>query len=93
MGLGSCYSCHKEQCVGCREAMYELQKDGMIDDQFIESLWREIENIAFDETPDGELQLAQNWRGWMAGELTQDDWFDWVDTHHSKGVGWVYENI
>ena len=22
-----------------------------------------------------------------------DVWFYWVDTHHSKGIGQVYENI
>ena len=41
----------------------------------------------------GPLVLDQPWRGFPVGEFTQDDLFYWVDAHHSKGVGWVYENI
>lgn len=40
-----------------------------------------------------KLILAQPFHGFPVGEFTQDDWFHWVDDHHSKGVGWVYENI
>lgn len=45
------------------------------------------------EDDNGELILAQPFHGFPVGEFTQDDWFHWVDDHHSKGVGWVYENI
>lgn len=49
--------------------------------------------LTFVENEDGELILDQHWHGFPVGEFTQDDWFYWVDHYHSKGVGWVYENI
>lgn len=47
----------------------------------------------WDENENSEMVLGQNWRGFPVGSFTQDDWFRWVDAFHSKGVGWVYENV
>lgn len=97
-GISPCYSCNYPICKSCKEKVYAESK--WITNQFshaqdimVERLWRECEDIAFIENADGELVLDQPWRGFPVGEFTQDDWFHWVDEHHSKGVGWVYENI
>lgn len=98
-GMSPCYSCKIPVCRICRNSIYEHPHylDGTfaptLQDKFIERLWRECEDIAWVENEDGELVLDQPWRGFEAGEFTQDDWFHFVDDHHSKGVGWVYENI
>lgn len=107
--MSPCYSCNDNRsCKKCFYRVYGKEyakyfKGRHIDisnnemaqnqDKFIESLWRECEDIAFIENEDGELVLDQPWRGFPVGEFTQDDWFRWVDDHHSKGVGWVFENI
>ena len=87
-----CYGCNKKDCKDCNEKVH-ANFDLSIDDEFVEALWKEIEDIVFEEDKSGQLILAQQWRGFPVGEWTQDDWFEWVDNHHSKGVGWVFENI
>ena len=96
--LSPCWSCKIPTCEVCAHKTYTRTDfihsiDTETKDKFIENLWRECEDIAFIENEDGELVLDQPWRGFPVGEFTQDDWFRWVDSHHSKGVGWVYENI
>ena len=93
-----CWSCDTPTCQVCAHKAYERMEfmyslDEETRDKFVENLWRECEDIAFIENEDGELVLDQPWRGFPVGEFTQDDWFYWVDNYHSKGVGWVYENI
>ena len=96
-----CFSCKKTSCVGCK---HELQRGwetisenfpaASEMDTFIENLWRESEDICYvnDESV-GDLLLDQPFHGFPVGEFTQDDWLRFVDEHHSKGVGWVYDNI
>lgn len=90
-----CYVCNCKGCAECAYRVYGIRGADVhiLDDVFVENLWRECEDIAWAEDEDGELVLDQNWRNFPVGEFTQDDWFHWVDNHHSKGVGWVYENI
>lgn len=97
-GMSPCYGCHYPICKKCEEKVYAESKwmtnvFSHVQDIMVERLWRENVDIAWDENEDGELVLGQPWRGFPVGEFTQDDWFHWVDEHHSKGVGWVYENI
>lgn len=61
--------------------------------RFVERLWKENTDFAWVENERGELVLDQKWRGFPVGNFTQDEWFHWVDEFHSKGVGWVYENV
>lgn len=94
----SCYSCRYSSCANCKEKIYTNSKwianvFSHEQDAMVEHLWKESVDIAWDEDENGELILAQPWRGFPVGEFTQNDWFYWVDDHHSKGVGWVYENI
>lgn len=95
-----CWSCGKKSCIDCK---HELQRD-WVDvkqnfppaaemDEFIENLYREAVDICYVENPDGELVLDQKFHGFPVGDFTQDDWLHFLDDHHSKGVGWIYENI
>lgn len=86
-----CYSCRAESCKDCIHSVYASGRT--FSDAEVENLWRENVDIAWDEDEDGDLVLGQPWRGFPVGEFTQDDWFYWIDDRHSKGVGWVYENI
>ena len=104
---GPCFSCIEKSCKNCPCAvaepidnsysdaqwMHKMSRNEEDCDKFVERLWRENTDIAWTENERGELVLDQNWRGFPVGNFTQDDWFLWVDEFHSKGVGWVYENV
>ena len=55
-------------------------------DEVVEELWRELEDIPFDEadSPHG-LILAQPWLHFTKGVDRGDIW-EWFDAMHSKGV-------
>lgn len=63
-----------------------------ISDEQIESLWKEFGNIPLDEDEEGRLVLAEDWRNFKKGTWLDDVW-TWFDEIHSKGIGWLYENI
>lgn len=104
---GPCWSCIEKSCKNCPCAVAEsfdgtyittrwalkLKENKDDCDRFVERLWKENTDFAWVENERGELVLDQNWRGFPVGRFTQDDWFYWVDEFHSKGVGWVYENV
>ena len=104
---GPCWYCIEKTCKNCPCAVAEAYENTYLDaqwmqklswnkddcDKFVERLWKENTDIAWNENERGELVLDQNWRGFPVGSFTQDDWLRWVDEFHSKGVGWVYENV
>ena len=90
--MSPCYSCIDANCSKCPHRSY-ANPNFKITDKEIENIWRESADIVFIEDDDGQLVLDQPWRGFPVGEFTMDDWFGWVDHYHSKGVGFVYENI
>ena len=90
--MSPCYSCKNPKCKHCENRVYG-NPNFAITDHIVEDLWREVTDIAFVENSDSEMVLDQPWRGFPVGEFSQDDLFLWVDEHHSKGVGFVYENI
>ena len=90
--MGPCFACQSCNCRGCHNRIF-ANPEFDITDAVVENLWKEMDDIAFVEDSSGDLVLDQPWRGFLVGEFTQDDWFYWVDANHSKGVGWVYENI
>ena len=58
------------------------------DDEFLETLWGELGNIAIDENE----CIEDDWQGWNKGTHREKIW-DWFDKQHSKGVGWLmYKN-
>lgn len=104
---GPCWSCIEKSCKNCPCAvaesfdgtyltaqwMLKLRENKEDCDKFVERLWKENTDFAWVENERGELVLDQKWRGLPVGNFTQDEWFHWVDEFHSKGVGWVYENV
>lgn len=102
-----CWSCIEKSCKNCPCAvaesfdstyltaqwMLKLRENKDDCDKFVERLWKENTDFAWVENERGELVLDQKWRGFPVGNFTQDEWFHWVDEFHSKGVGWVYENV
>ena len=72
-------------------------------DKEIEEKWRELEDVLFIEAKDFykgneeykddiELLLANNWFVFNAGIPLQDVWY-WFNEQHSKGVGWLMNEI
>lgn len=104
---GPCWSCIEKSCKNCPCAvaesfdstyltaqwMLKLRENKDDCDKFVERLWKENTDFAWVENERGELVFDQKWRGFPVGNFTQDEWFHWVDEFHSKGVGWVYENV
>ena len=90
--MGPCFACQSCNCCGCHNRIF-ANPELDITDTVVENRWKEIADIVFVEDSSGELVLDQPWRGFPVGEFTHDDWFYWVDAHHSKGIGWVYEHI
>lgn len=104
---GPCWLCIEKSCKNCPCAVAEAYENTYLDaqwmqklswnkddcDKFVERLWKENTDFAWVENERGELVLDQKWRGFPVGNFTQDEWFHWVDEFHSKGVGWVYENV
>lgn len=104
---GPCWSCIEKSCKNCPCAvaesfdstyltaqwMLKLRENKDDCDKFVERLWKENTDFAWVENERGELVLDQKWRGFPVGNFIQDEWFHWVDEFHSKGVGWVYENV
>lgn len=54
-------------------------------DEHLELLWEELSDVAFDETDDGYLVLANDWYIFDSGTDREEIWH-WFDKHHSKGV-------
>nr|DAP27484.1 MAG TPA: hypothetical protein [Caudoviricetes sp.]DAQ83638.1 MAG TPA: hypothetical protein [Caudoviricetes sp.] len=104
---GPCWSCIEKSCKNCPCAvaesfdstyltaqwMLKLRENKDDCDKFVERLWKENTDFAWVENERGELVLDQKWRGFPVDNFTQDEWFHWVDEFHSKGVGWIYENV
>ncbi len=97
-----CYRCAQSSCDDCAcsvmkdwhdtPMMKQALKNSSDCDKFVERLYREMEDICWVENEAGCPILDQKFRGFPVGVFDEDDWFYWIDKHHSKGVGWVFEN-
>ena len=84
---GPCWSCIEKTCKNCPCGVAETYENTYLDaqwmqklswnkddcDKFVERLWKENTDIAWNENERGELVLDQNWRGFPVGNFTQDD--------------------
>lgn len=61
-------------------------------DKQIEELYKELEDVIFDEDEELGMVLADDWKEWKKGTERLTIW-EWFDSHHSKGLGWLYENV
>ena len=64
----------------------------MFTDEELEEKWRELEDVATYEDECGCLRLEEKWFCFDKDEDIETIWY-WFDDRHSKGVGWLYENI
>lgn len=54
-------------------------------DLFLETMWRELEDVPVDENESGELILAEDWYQFKAGTERDEIWH-WFDKLYSYGV-------
>ena len=66
------------------ESEYEIAHD----DRTLEWLWDDLEDVLFDEDPDGRLILAEDWEGFRKGTEREEIWH-WFDKEHSKGIAYL----
>lgn len=62
-------------------------------DEELEKLWREFDDVPFDEDKDGDLILAVDWNGFEKGtdrETIRETIWHWFDVQHSKGVHYLF---
>lgn len=60
----------------------------VLNDETIEDLWKELDDVLFDEDDSGALILYEDWFIFDKGIEREDIWH-WFDDYHSKGVGWL----
>lgn len=58
-------------------------------DEILEDLWRTLEDIPMD--PETE-KMEDGWFIFSEGTDRSSIW-NWFDHYHSKGVGWILENV
>lgn len=61
-------------------------------DSKLEGKWKELADIPFDEDSNGELILSSSWYLFPQGTTRTEIWH-WFDMAHTKGVGWLIDNI
>lgn len=54
-------------------------------DAVLEFMWKELEDIPFNETKEKKLLLAEDWLFFPKGTEREEIWL-WFDANHSKGV-------
>ena len=57
-------------------------------DEALEKLWLEFGDVPIDENECIDI----DWHDWKKG-TNRFDIYHWFDEEHSKGVGWLSENI
>jgi len=61
-------------------------------DKEIEKKWAELEDVPTYYDKEEKQRLSNDW--WMWEKDTEiDEIWEWFDMAHSKGVGWLSENI
>ena len=60
-----------------------------MDDLMIENLWKELEDVLMN--PETE-NIEEDWFIFPKG-TNRDEIWHWFDEHHSKGLGWIMENV
>lgn len=57
-------------------------------DVYLETLWAELSDVAFDENANGRLLLVDRWQHFPAGTDREEIWH-WFDTNYSNGVRYL----
>lgn len=99
MDIQICHSCDTaytnktwiDICPVCRSE--NLVRISTLDDEFIVETWKSFTDIPVVEDEDDVLVLDEDWFLWKKGTEVQDTIWHWFDDYHSKGLGWMMENI
>lgn len=67
----------------------EVVKEYVTYDSLLEDLWKTLTDVPMN--PDTE-DMEEDWFIFPKGTNREDIW-DWFDEQHSKGIGWIMENI
>lgn len=67
----------------------EVLKEYVTYDSLLEDLWKTLTDVPIN--PDTE-DMEENWFIFPKGTNREEIW-DWFDEQHSKGIGWIMENI
>ena len=60
----------------------------MVDQETVEKMWRDLEDVPFDEDKNKELILAENFYDFEKGTEREEIWY-WFDENHPKGVAYL----
>lgn len=72
--------------------MINVKENVKVTDAELEKLWDELTDIPMSENTNGELVLEEDWHVFPKGTEREEIWH-WFDMTHTKGVGWLMENI
>lgn len=67
----------------------EVVKEYVTYDSLLEDLWKTLTDVPMN--PDTE-NMEEDWFIFPKGTNREEIW-DWFDEQHSKGIGWIMENI
>ena len=67
----------------------EIIKEYVTYDSLLEDLWKTLTDVPMN--PDTE-DLEEDWFIFPKGTNREEIWY-WFDEQHSKGIGWIMENI
>lgn len=67
----------------------DIVKEYTTYDSLLEDLWKTLTDVPMN--PDTE-DIEEDWFIFPKGTNREDIW-DWFDEQHSKGIGWIMENI
>ena len=67
----------------------EVVKEYTTYDSLLEDLWKTLTNVPMN--PDTE-DMEEDWFIFPKGTSREEIWY-WFDEQHSKGIGWIMENI
>ena len=79
---------HKEELV-IQDPNTNIVKEYTTYDSLLEDLWKTLTDVPMNpETED----MEEDWFIFPKGTNREEIW-DWFDEQHSKGIGWIMENI
>ena len=64
----------------------------IFDIKTIETIWKNMEDVPFDEDCDGELVLAMDYHSFKKGTSRNEIWY-WFDENHTKRIGYLMWNL
>lgn len=80
---------HDGMRIAIQNPNTDVVKEYTTYDSLLEDLWKTLTDVPMN--PDTE-DMEEDWFIFPKGTNREDIW-DWFDEQHSKGIGWIMENI